>query len=162
MSWSILNFTGEEIIELATEIEKAGKTFYEAAAKKVDNAEAGALFKALGNEEDKHIKDFQALKSNLDTSFSPEESYQGEYREYLKAIVDNHVFNLKNVEELVKDVVVAREALAVALRFEKDSILIFQEFMNVVDDKGKGIVQNLIDQEKEHIRLLAHLNKIKW
>lgn len=162
MSWSILNFTGDEIIELATEIEKAGKTFYEAAAQKVDHTDASALFKALGNEEDKHIKDFQALKSNLNRGFSPEESYPGEYREYLKAIVDSHVFNLKNVDELVKDVVVAREALAVALRFEKDSILIFQEFMNVVDDMGKDIVQNLIDQEKEHIRLLAHLNKIKW
>jgi len=50
----------------------------------------------------------------------------------------------------------------VALRFEKDSIMIFQEFMKVVDEPGRIIVQKLIDQEKEHIGLLARLNKIKW
>ncbi|MCL5058173.1 MAG: ferritin family protein [Actinobacteria bacterium] len=162
MSWSILDFTGGEIIDLATEIEKAGKSFYEAAAHKVEVPEVSALFKALGNEEDKHIRDFQALKDHLEGSFAPEESYPGEYRDYLKAIIDNHVFNIKNVEELVRGVVVAREALAVALRFEKDSILIFQEFMKVVDEPGRAIVQKLIDQEKEHIGLLARLNKIKW
>ncbi|HBV97490.1 MAG: rubrerythrin [Peptococcaceae bacterium BICA1-7] len=162
MSWSILNFTGEEIINLATEIEKAGKSFYEAAAQKVDIPEVSALFKALGNEEEKHIEDFQSLKKHLDGSFTPEESYPGEYRDYLKAIIDNHVFNIKNVDEFAMGAVVAREALAVALRFEKDSIMIFQEFMKVVDEPGRIIVQKLIDQEKEHIGLLARLNKIKW
>ncbi|MFZ5642622.1 MAG: ferritin-like domain-containing protein [Bacillota bacterium] len=162
MAWSILTFTGKEIIELATEIEKAGKAFYEAASRKVEDPEVSALFKALGNEEEKHIGDFRALEKYLDGGFDPEESYPGEYRDYLKAIIDNHVFNINNVESLVKNVVVAREALAVALRFEKDSILIFQEFLKVVDESGRDIVQKLIDQEKEHIGMLFRLNKIKW
>lgn len=80
----------------------------------------------------------------------------------LITVIDNHIFNIENVDSLVKNVVVAREALAVALRFEKDSILIFQEFLKMVDDTGHEVVQKLIDQEKDHIRMLAHLNKVKW
>ncbi|MCL6477375.1 MAG: ferritin family protein [Peptococcaceae bacterium] len=163
MAWSILQFSGGEIIRLATEIEKAGKAFYDAAAEKVDDPEISALFKALGGEEERHLADFQALGRKLqNNSFTPNESYAGEYGEYLKAIVDNHVFNIDNVDSLVERVVVAREALAIALRFEKDSIMIFQEFEKLVDDSGREVVRKLIDQEKEHIRVLAHLNKVKW
>ncbi|MFZ5648972.1 MAG: ferritin-like domain-containing protein [Bacillota bacterium] len=162
MAWSILKFSGEEIINLATEIERAGKAFYDAASRKVDDPEISALFKRLGMEEEKHIGDFQALGQNLAKDFTPNESYVGEYGDYIKAIIDNHVFNINNVETLVQNVVVAREALSIALRFEKDSILIFQEFLNVVDESGREIVQELIEQEKRHIGMLARLNKIKW
>ncbi|MHB8156396.1 MAG: ferritin-like domain-containing protein [Desulfocucumaceae bacterium] len=162
MAWSILTFSGEEIIKLAVEIEKSGKAFYEAAAQKVSDPEMGALFKALGNEEDRHINDFKALGQYLNKDFTPEESYSGEYGEYLNGIIDNHIFNLSSVDSLVKDVQVAREVLAVALRFEKDSILIFQEFLNLMDGTGRDIVLKLIDQEKGHIGMLARLNKIKW
>ncbi|MCL6611345.1 MAG: ferritin family protein [Peptococcaceae bacterium] len=163
MAWSILQFSGEEIIKLATEIEKAGKAFYDAAAEKVGDPEISALFKALGGEEERHLADFQALGRKLqEASFTPNESYAGEYGEYLKAIIDNHVFNINNVDGLVGGVVVAREALAIALRFEKDSIMIFQEFDKLVNDSGREIVQRLIEQEKEHIRVLARLNKVKW
>lgn len=162
MSWSILKFSGEEIIRLATAIERSGKAFYDAAAQKVDDPEISVLFRNLGREEEKHIGDFQALGENLAGDFAPNESYVGEYGEYIKAIIDNHVFNINNVDALISDVGVAREALAIALRFEKDSILIFQEFLNVVDDSGKEIVKELIEQEKKHIGMLARLNKIKW
>lgn len=162
MAWSILKFSGEEIIDLAVEIERAGKSFYDAASKKVEDPEISALFKSLGREEEKHIGDFQALGQKLSKDFAPNESYVGEYGDYIKAIIENHVFNVNNVETLVGNVEVAREALAVALRFEKDSILIFQEFLNVVDDSGREIVNDLIEQEKKHIGMLARLNKIKW
>lgn len=162
MAWSILKFSGEEIIELATDIEKAGKSFYDKAAREVSDPELSALFKILGREEEKHIGDFESLGRALPGDFSPEESYAGEYGDYLKAVIDNHIFNIENVDRLVKNVVVAREALAVALRFEKDSILIFQEFLKMVDEPGREVVQKLIDQEKDHIRMLAHLNKVKW
>ncbi|MFZ5652049.1 MAG: ferritin-like domain-containing protein [Bacillota bacterium] len=162
MAWSILKFSGEEIVDLAIEMERAGKAFYDAASKKVEDPEISALFKRLGREEEKHIDDFQALGQKLSKDFAPNESYVGEYGDYIKAIIDNHVFNVNNVETLVRNVEVAREALAVALRFEKDSILIFQEFLNVVDDSGREIVKELIEQEKKHIGMLARLNKIKW
>lgn len=161
MAWSILNFTGEEIIRLAVEIEKAGRTFYEKAAAKVDDPEARETFDYLAREEAKHISDFEGIGSKLAKELVINESYVGEYGDYLKSIIDNHVFNQNNVDDLVRDIKTFREALAIAFRFEKDSIIIFQEFLNVVEDSGKEIIEKLINEEKEHVKNIGHLYRSK-
>lgn len=159
MSWSIIDFTGQEMIKLAVEIEIAGKLFYEKASQKVDDSEIKDLLVYLGGEETKHISDFRKLGESLPNDMLINESYVGEYGDYLKSIIDSHVFNQSNVDALVSGIMAPREALAIALRFEKDSIVIFQEFRNVVNDSGKGIVDELINQEKGHIRKLADLSR---
>jgi rubrerythrin len=155
MAWSITKFSGEEIIRLAVEIEKQGQKFYELAAAKIDNPEIKAVFNFLAGEESQHIADFEMLGEKLPRDFAPNESYVGEYGDYIKALIDNHVFNHNNIDKFLDNITVAREALAVAFRFEKDSILIFQELYNVVDPAGKEIIEKLIQQEKQHIRKLA-------
>ncbi len=160
MSWSILNFTGEEIVNLAVEIEKNGRHFYEKALAKVDDPEAKRTFIYLAEEEARHIDDFKKLGESLARDVVPNESYVGEYGEYIKAIIDSHVFNLNNVQDLVDGIKTFREALAIAFRFEKDSIMIFQEFKNVVDESGKEIIENLIQQEKEHISRLTQIYRL--
>ena len=160
MTWSILKFTGEEIIDLAVKIEKAGKTFYEKALNKVDDADAREMFSYLAREEEKHISAFEKLGAKLAKEVVPNESYVGEYGDYLKSIIDTHVFNQNNVDDLVKDIKTFREALAIAFRFEKDSIIIFQEFWNTVDSTGKEIIGELIAEEKEHIKKISKLNRI--
>ncbi len=160
MTWSILKFTGEEIIELAVKIEKAGKDFYEKAVAKVDDADAKIMFGYLAREEESHICVFEDIGAKLAKEVVPNESYVGEYGDYLKSIIDSHVFNQNNVDELVRDIKTFREALAIAFRFEKDSIIIFQEFLNAVDSTGKEIIEKLIAEEKEHIKKISKLNRI--
>jgi len=160
MSWSILNFTGEEIIKLATEIEKRGREFYLKAAQKVDDPQAKGMLLYLADEEERHISDFECIGADMKEQIIPNEAYVGEYGDYLKAIIDNHVFNLNNIDDLVKDMKVFREALAVALRFEKDSIMIFQELYNAADAKGKEVLSKLIEEEKEHIRRISKLHRL--
>lgn len=155
MAWSITKFNGEEIVRLAVEIEKQGQKFYELAAARVEDDEVKKIFESLAGEEKQHIVDFEGLGAKLPGEFKPNESYVGEYGDYIKALIDNHVFNDNNVEQFVPNISVTREALAVAFRFEKDSILIFQELYNLVDDAGKEVLGKLIDQEKQHIRKLA-------
>ncbi|KJS78003.1 MAG: rubrerythrin [Desulfotomaculum sp. BICA1-6] len=155
MAWSITKFNGEEIIGLAVEIEKQGQKFYEIAAAQVEDAEVKKIFELLVGEEKQHIADFEGLGAQLPSDFVPNESYVGEYGDYIKALIDNHVFNHNNIEKFIPNISVAREALAVAFRFEKDSILIFQELYKVVDDAGKEVLGKLIEQEKQHIKKLA-------
>lgn len=155
MAWSIINFIGEEIVKLAVEIEKQGQKFYKIAAEQVDDPKVKEIFEILAQEESQHINDFESLGEKLSQNFTPNESYVGEYGDYLKALINNHVFNHNNIEKFVNNIKVSREALAVALRFEKDSILIFQELYTMADDSGKEIISKLIEQEKLHIRKLA-------
>ncbi|MCL2336125.1 MAG: ferritin family protein [Firmicutes bacterium] len=155
MAWDITKFNGEEIVRLAVGIEKEGQKFYELAAARVEDDEVKKIFQLLAGEEKQHIIDFEGLGAKLPKEFTPNESYVGEYGDYIKTLIDNHIFNNNNVEKLVPSVSVAREALAVAFRFEKDSILIFQELYNLVDDSGKEVLAKLINQEKQHIKKLA-------
>ena len=160
MSWSIVSFTGQEIIRLAVDIEKEGRSFSEKAALKVDDAEVRKVLGYLAGEEEKHIADFQKVGAGLTEDVNIDESYVGEYGEYLKSIIDSHIFNQNNVDDLVAGIKVPREALAIALRFEQDSIVIFQEFSNVVDKAGKATIDELIRQEKEHIRRIADVSRM--
>lgn len=155
MAWSLTKFSGEEIVRLAVDIEKQGQKFYEIAATKIDDPEVKEMFEFLAQEESQHINDFKALGDSLSGDFTPNESYVGEYSDYIKALIDNHVFNHNNIEKFLENLSSASEALAIAFRFEKDSILIFQELCNVVNEEGKKIVDELVEQEKQHIRKLS-------
>jgi rubrerythrin len=152
MSWSIVDFTGEEIIKLALEMEKSGKEFYEKAIPCAESANLQQMLIYLAKEEEKHISDFEKLGQKLTKEFEPNESYIGEYGDYLKSIVNNHVFNVNKVEDLVKGIKSDREILQFALSFEKDSIVIFQEFENYVNKANVDLVKALINEEKGHIK----------
>lgn len=54
----------------------------------------------MAGDEENHISDFEAIGTSLKKDFTPDESYTGEYEEYLKAIIDSHVFNVNNVDDL--------------------------------------------------------------
>jgi len=159
MSWSIVSFTGREMIRLAVAIEEAGRSFYEKAGLKVGDAGVRSIFSYLAGEEEKHIADFKKLGDGLTEDVNINESYVGEYGDYLKSIIDSHVFNVNNVDDLVNGVKTPGEALAIAFRFEKDSIVIFQEFGHVVDQAGRPVIEELVRQEKEHIRKLAEVSR---
>lgn len=155
MTWSIVNFTGEEIIQLALEIEKAGGLFYRKAAANVNDTAAKEVFNYLAKEEEKHITDFEKLGEKLAKEFVPNESYVGEYGEYLRSIINNHIFNLSNVDNLINQDMTKKESINIALTFEKDSIIIFQEFKNFVSQSGQEVIQDLINEEKEHVKKLG-------
>ena len=111
----------------------------------------------LAKEEERHIVDFEKLAEKLSDEFVPNESYVGEYGDYLKSMINSHIFNLSNVEDLVKGLKTNQEILKYALNFEKDSILIFREFENFVTKTGNEMIQRLINEEKGHINKINRL-----
>ncbi|AFM41707.1 hypothetical protein Desaci_2782 [Desulfosporosinus acidiphilus SJ4] len=157
MSWSIVNFSGEEIIKLSLEMETSGKEFYEKALNYAEEIQLKEMLGYLALEEEKHLKEFKKLGERLTKEFEPNESYAGEYGDYLKSIVNNHVFNLNKVEDLVKGIKTDLDILRFALSFEKDSIMIFQEFENFVSSTGKEIIKELVNEEKGHIKKINAL-----
>ena len=104
MGWSITQFRGEEIIEIAVQMEQAGKLFYEKAAQVAEDAKLKDMLDFLAQEEDKHIKDFTKLGEKLNYNFLPADTYAGEYEDYVRSLVSSHIFNINQVEELVKEI----------------------------------------------------------
>lgn len=155
MAWGLTSYTGEEIINLAITIEKEGQEFYDKALSYAKGYKLKEALIFLAREEEKHVAVFQKIGDKLVKEFVPNESYEGEYEEYLKSIVNSRSFSIKKVEEMVKSLDGDKDILNFAIGFEKDSILIFSEFKAFVNDEGKKIIDELIEEEKDHIRKIV-------
>ena len=150
-------FNGMDVITFAVEIEKNGKKFYEKVSDTFEDAEIKEIFLHLAHEEENHIVEFEKLFED-ELGNNPHETYEGEYLDYVKSLVDNHVFKTnEDIDALVKTIQNKNDALDLALKFEKDSILFFTELKEVVAPHNLGTIDNLISQERAHIKVLAKL-----
>ena len=159
MSWRILTFSGEEIIEIALQMEESGKTFYEKALTVAEGEKLKEMLAYLAQEEEKHYQAFLKLGDELKYQFSPNEAYIGEYGDYVKSLVNSHIFKVSEIDELLQNIKSDRDILRFAISFEKDSIAIFQEFKNAANKAGAEILEKLIAEEKEHIKKITELFK---
>lgn len=152
-------FKGMDVISFAIEIEKNGKEFYETVAGIIDDPQAKEIFLKLKEQEEHHIVDFEKLLDNI-KGYQPQETYSGEYLDYAKALADNHVFNSNaDIKAIAKTVNNKIDAIEIALKFEKDSILFFAELKHVVAPNSHKVIDELIAQEREHIKVLSELKK---
>ncbi len=80
-----------------------------------------------------------------------------EYRDYLQAAADSHVFaGSADISELVSQCTSSLEALDLAMRFEKDSVVFYTTIKNAASAKfGGENIDTLIDEELKHISLLC-------
>ena len=158
---NLLNVT--EVIEFAVYIEQNGYTFYNETKNKFDDQGLQDLFQFLGDEELKHEKTFKALVMQAG-SFTPHERYAGEYSAYMRDFLKMHALGndeaLKNKIAGIKD---AAGAVAMALEFEKDSIVLFTMLKKYISgSKGEGLVDNIIQEELTHIyKINSFYNRLK-
>jgi rubrerythrin len=159
MGWSLTNFSGDEIIEIALQMEESGKLFYEKAFSQAEDGSLQETLKYLAQAETQHIHRFTKLGEELGHQFYPNERYVGEYGDYVKSLVNNHIFKLSEVEDILAGAKNDHDILRDAIGFEKDSIAIFQEFKNAANKEGAETLEKLINEEREHIKILGNLMK---
>jgi len=152
-------FSASDVVEIGVQIEKNGKDFYDGVAKTAKNPKAKETFEFLRGEEEKHIKRFEGLLSQV-KKYEPSEAYPGEYFAYLKALSEGYVFTKKNKgAELAKDIKDEKQAVEAGVGFEKDSILFYHEMKKFVLGGEQKIVDKLIEEEQEHLRKLTEIKK---
>jgi rubrerythrin len=147
-----------EVVDMGIEKEKKRRDFYDLAAKSFSEPNAKKLFLRLKDWEEEHIKKFSAIKGKL-TGEEAAESYPGELSAYMRALVDDRQYLQVTPEQFVQNVKTVLEAIQIALGFEKDAILFFSEFKPYTTDTQREIIQELIDEEKQHIVYLINLRK---
>lgn len=150
-------FAGSEIVELAIEIEKNGREFYNTLAGQSKNKEAKETFGYLAGEEEKHIAAFKGILSGVE-KYEPAEAYPGEYFAYMSSLADKYIFTKKNKGgEIAKSTKGDAQALELGIGFERDSIEFYRNMQKVVPDYDHKIVESIIAQEEEHLQLLSGL-----
>ncbi|MFH0977353.1 MAG: ferritin family protein [Spirochaetota bacterium] len=147
------NFNAEEIFRIAEQIEKNGADFYKKASEKISDSHFKKLLADLSSMETEHLKIFTTMHSLLTekekepTVFDP----MDESLLYLKSLADMEVFYKKEL-----DFSSMKTILMTAIDMEKDSIVFYAGMKDLVPEQlGKDKLDNIIGEEKKHVRLLA-------
>ena len=147
----------DQLVAAAVKIEKAGRSFYSNLAIKEYNEKIKDVLISLARDEENHVEAFARLGEALknDEEFAAR-CGTADYSEYLDAIIKAHVFYRPLTDDDDYVITSARDTLEMALRFERDSIIFFQELRSAMGKEGRELLDMLIDQEKMHIRKISH------
>ncbi len=150
-------FTASEIVAFAARIHENGAHFYKYAIQLVQNSEAKDLFFELADEEMKHKEKLDKIFAGME-QYIPQESYQGEYAQYLRNYIDNNVVFTKNAID--SDLAAVRDACSAidfAARRELDSIQYYESIKRLVPESRHKAIDDLIAEERRHYVQLTNL-----
>eukprot|EP00831_Metopus_contortus_P018636 TRINITY_DN17960_c0_g1_i1.p2 TRINITY_DN17960_c0_g1~~TRINITY_DN17960_c0_g1_i1.p2 ORF type:complete len:299 (-),score=52.20 TRINITY_DN17960_c0_g1_i1:1247-2143(-) len=156
-------FRANEIAKTAVEVEKKGRAFYLRLEESARNPKTRELFHYLAVEESKHEVIFQALLDRLGEIELPAWATSEEYGGYIQGLIESHaLFSDQEVAKRVDALDDEKEAIRMAMTFEKDSILFFTEMESFVPDKEKAAVRECIQEERLHLaRLQAMYSQLQ-
>ena len=159
-------FTADEVFGIGIEIEKNGREFYRAAMSAGAGASIKKLLEELAAWEEVHVTLFNKLRNELPAAARNENLYDpgDEIGMYLKATADQHVFvRNSDMNALVAKCKTPGDILAMALTFEKDSVVFYSSVREAVAETGgKPEIEKLIHEELTHIGFITReLQKIK-
>jgi rubrerythrin len=144
-------FSIMEVVEQAIQTEKLGYQFYTTMAERFKKEKnLYKLFSTLAEKELNHEKTFTELK-NIIGNAEPE-GWQ-DIEQYMRAIVESEFFLGKNKSlPSMENIKTISDAINFALGFEKETLLYFYGIKDAV--KEKEMVEEIINEEKSHIRWL--------
>ena len=152
-----IQFTADEMLRVAEQIERNGITFYSAAARQVEHVELSELLLRLADWEAKHEALFAAMRESLSErdrepiSFDPDD----EISLYLRNFADSVVFT--GQQDLVALFAAATplSILRTALGREEDSIVFYAGMRGYVPARlGADKVERIITEEYGHAAMI--------
>lgn len=150
-------YSSSEIVEMAVQIEVCGEAFYDEALNLTDNPKVREIFTFMRDEEKRHAALFRKILSRLvdaEAEWRQDETYLG----YMRTLVEERVFpGPEGVRGLVRELGSERAAIEKALQFEKDTLLFFFEIREMVSEASKSVVDEIVDEERRHVRELGGL-----
>lgn len=157
-----VNYSINEILKFAIEIEKEGAAFYQKMAERANNNDLKQLYNKLKIDEIDHQNVFEKLLESLgDDQNEYVYNLENEYVAYLHAIIEDAIFNKKDINELSKILIKDIDAIDYAISKEKNSINYYENLKNLIDKKHHSTLDIIIEEEKLHEKKLTDFkNKI--
>jgi rubrerythrin len=152
-------FAASDIVEVAIRIEENGVNFYKFAEQIAKKEDEKKLFAGLAQAEVAHKKTFEKLFAGMEKS-NLQESYEGEFGEYLRAYVDNNlIFTKEIMDKQLAKVTDTTSALEFAIQRELDSILYYHEIKKMVPAVQHDALEKIIEEERKHFQALTAMKK---
>ena len=153
-------YAGSEILQMAVEIEKKGKAFYDGVVSTVKDQKTRDIFQYLADEELKHEQIFQKMLKDVKASDVENPYDEREMILYFHSLIDRKIFpSEQEGSDMEEDLGNPAAAILIALSLEKDSVLYFSELLHISDKKEHEVIEKIIEEEREHIRRILRLKK---
>ena len=147
-----------DAVEMAMGIETSGEAFYRAVAKKAQTLEVRVLFEDLADQEVRHYAAFKKLGKELGDALLMGQEEWEQYQEYLQATVQSALFEgPEKALAAAETVTDEKEAVRMAMGFEKETILFFYNVRDVATGGKQQVIDRIIAEEKSHVRRLARM-----
>jgi len=154
-----LLLTSGELIDVAVGIEKSGAAFYEYLVNTARDVRAQVMYKYLAEQERAHIKTFQKLRTDVG-DYQPSMSFSDEYAAYLDALVKSAVFGSEMMARTMAEKTSSDlEAIGIAIRAEKDSILFYTSIKDLVRRNDIEVIDRIVQEERSHLVQLSMFKK---
>ena len=155
----IFCFNAGEVFEVAIRIEKNGIAFYERAQQAIDDPDVKALFSALAEDGQKHKKQFEDFKAGLPQELKAPtvQDPDNQLDQYIEVLADNHVFSSdRSLEDELATVKTVSDALDMAMRFEKDSVIFYLSMKEATcEGRAFELIDALIKEKQHHVQRLS-------
>ena len=147
--------SAETALDVAINIEQRGRDFYLKAMKQVKEPKLASLLAFLAAEEERHLGLYRQILDHISGGAFQEVELVGGYGQFIKALTDEVLQSLKNLEHISNEA-----CLAAALHFEKDTLIFFLEIKALMKDDALKVVEQICSEEKNHIlKLIDYRNK---
>lgn len=147
-------FTGDEIFQVALELEETGRVFYEALAIGCRNQRVAALCRRLARDEANHCRTFEQMRRRL-IDGQAARPLDLQEQEFVQALINERVIpSPQAARELAAKGGLA-EALDLAVELEKDTVRFYQEIAPAVSSEDARAVRKIIAEEQSHVQQLT-------
>jgi rubrerythrin len=150
------SFNIDEILQMATQIERNGGKFYRLAADMTADPEVEKTLTMLARMEDDHETTFEAMREKGEfDGFDLDLDAQA--AAYLQAVADGYVFDVnEDVAEVLSGNPDAIRILRIAIGREKDAVTLFAGLREAMPAGwGHDRVDAIIREELSHIAILS-------
>lgn len=150
-------FTTSELIKVAVKDEETGIAFYKSLAEITKNPEIREKMLDISKQESHHAERFAKMLDEIG-EYKPHEAFPGEYKEYLRALLESRAFpEPAQAAEEAKKVKSDIEAIAIAERLEKDTLIFLNEMREFIPETHSAYLDDIIKEERNHLKELAQL-----
>ena len=135
-----------ELIDIAVRDEEAGVAFYRALASEARDPRVRERMLAIAVQEEAQLAWFKKMRAEVGEARVAEQ-YPGEDDEYLHALTAPAFPDVADAGELARRAKTDAEALEIAMRLEKDTLLLLVEMKRFLNDRHHKYLDLVIDEE---------------
>jgi rubrerythrin len=143
----------KEIFQLARQLEESGQLYYQTAAAECNDPYVSSLCSKIAGQEVRHLEKLKSMQQLL-VADDQMKRLTWEELTWLQLDLEEGVLtDFQEVKSFVKQATVT-EILARAIQLERDSITFYSSLMSEVDLNCKGLLEELLKEENQHIKWL--------